>query len=106
MSDKSCVPCPSRLPSCVRLPDGKNPVVGSIWLSKYVICYQNRTMGTSECPKGEYFHPRRRVCLQAVDPGTKKLINFLIITFYARCFLFVVFIRMFTGRHYKMYEAN
>lgn len=69
MSDKSCVPCPSRLPSCVRLPDGKNPVVGSIWLSKYVICYQNRTMGTVECPKGEYFHPRRRVCLQAVDPG-------------------------------------
>nr|XP_022322146.1 uncharacterized protein LOC111123822 isoform X3 [Crassostrea virginica] len=68
MSDKSCVPCPSRLPSCIGLPDGQNPVVGFLWKSKYVVCYKNRTMGTGECPEGKYFHPRQRLCLHPVKP--------------------------------------
>lgn len=71
MSDKSCVPCPSRLPSCIGLPDGQNPVVGFLWKSKYVVCYKNRTMGTGECPEGKYFHPRQRLCLHPVKPGKR-----------------------------------
>ncbi|XP_062568375.1 uncharacterized protein LOC134230562, partial [Saccostrea cucullata] len=68
MSDKSCRPCPARLTSCVGLPNGKNPMVGFMWKSKYIICYKNRTLRSEECPVGEYFHPRRGVCLKPVEP--------------------------------------
>lgn len=45
-----------------------------MWKPKYVVCYRNRTVGTEECSNGEYFHPRRRICLKPVHPGNEDSI--------------------------------
>lgn len=71
--DKNCVPCPTRLPSCVGLPDGLNSVTGAQWTDKYILCYRNRTIEVNTCKQG-VFNPMKRLCDDHVRPG--KIFSF------------------------------
>ena len=65
-NDKSCVPCSKRLPSCIGLPRGDNPIPWKLWGKEYSVCYKNRTMDMKNCTK-KYFHPVQRKCMDKVD---------------------------------------
>lgn len=67
-NDVNCIPCNSRLPSCVGLPDGVNYYPGKLWTDSYVKCFRNRTISVEKCPSG-YFHPRKHLCVKTVDRG-------------------------------------
>lgn len=66
IGDSSCLPCPSRLPSCLTLPDGANAYPGRKQSPNYIVCDRNRTLAVKTCPTG-YFDKASRTCLQ---PGT------------------------------------
>lgn len=68
--ESGCQPCPTRLPSCIGLPDGPNPHISQLWGSQFITCYKNRTLHVGQCQNGEYFHPRERVCKMVVNKGT------------------------------------
>jgi hypothetical protein len=68
-ANKSCDPCPERLPSCVGKSDGLNPVPTKMWQADYIKCYKNRTMEVTKCPTGKYFNPRLSQCMKIVQPG-------------------------------------
>lgn len=66
--DTKCIPCSSRLPSCVGLPDGVNYFPGKLWTDSFIRCYRNRTVSVEKCSEG-YFHPRKHLCVKTVDRG-------------------------------------
>lgn len=68
LSDQSCIPCPIRLPSCIGLPDGLNPISGNFWSLKYLRCFLNRTIDILKCPDG-YFNPYLRTCVDRISPS-------------------------------------
>ncbi|WAR05418.1 hypothetical protein MAR_020787 [Mya arenaria] len=70
--DPQCVPCPQRLPSCVGLPDGPNPIEGRTWSPDYVNCHLNRTLGTANCNSG-VFDPNKKQCMQQNAPGPMSI---------------------------------
>lgn len=91
--DKNCVPCPTRLPSCVGLPDGLNSVTGAQWTDKYILCYRNRTIEVNTCKQG-VFNPMKRLCDDHVRPG--KIFFFQMFSFnYQNVFLVCIFQLMF-----------
>ena len=61
--DDGCLPCPTRLPSCLTLPDGANPFPNPVKSSGYFICDQNRTIAIKTCPVG-YFDAASRQCVE------------------------------------------
>lgn len=67
-SDPTCVPCPSRLPSCKGKPDGLNPFPNQLWNPPYIECFKNRTIDIKKCSTG-YFNPRMRKCMEPVEKG-------------------------------------
>ncbi|KAJ8316010.1 hypothetical protein KUTeg_006024 [Tegillarca granosa] len=67
ITDTKCTLCPTRLPSCIGTSDGKNPHPARLWLSDFIVCYKNRTIGVKNCNHGEYFHPRNKTCMTDVD---------------------------------------
>ncbi|XP_062607658.1 uncharacterized protein LOC134269470 [Saccostrea cucullata] len=67
-TNKSCIPCKKRLPSCVTLPDGKNPINWLLWKLDYAICYKNRTIDIRKCP-ARFFDPVQRKCLEKASPN-------------------------------------
>ena len=69
--DRTCAPCPERLPSCRGLPDGPQPDSTHLWVDQYVTCFANRTMAVKTCNHG-YFHPRQHQCRSQVDPGRQE----------------------------------
>ncbi|XP_052252891.1 uncharacterized protein LOC127859481 isoform X4 [Dreissena polymorpha] len=62
-----CTPCPSRLPSCVGVPDGDQPFPGQLWADNFVHCYRNRTLGVDKCPAGSVFDPNTRQCTSSIN---------------------------------------
>jgi hypothetical protein len=68
-ANKSCDPCPERLPSCIGKSDGLNPFPTKMWQADYIKCYKNRTMEVTKCPTGKYFNPRLNQCMKIVQPG-------------------------------------
>ena len=82
-ANKSCDPCPERLPSCIGKSDGLNPVPTKMWQADYIKCYKNRTMEVTKCPTGKYFNPRLNKCMKLVEPG-KILLNLSLRSFYLR----------------------
>ncbi|KAJ8316015.1 LOW QUALITY PROTEIN: hypothetical protein KUTeg_006029 [Tegillarca granosa] len=66
-NDSGCVPCPSRLPSCIGMLDGDNPITESIWSNAFVKCHKNRTVGKTECSYG-YFDPTKKMCVDMLHP--------------------------------------
>lgn len=74
--DTNCAPCPTRLPSCVGLPDGLNSLAGAQWTAKYILCYKNRTLDVSTCKLG-VFNPVKRVCDNQLRPGRCSIFHFI-----------------------------
>lgn len=68
LSDQHCLPCPTRLPSCVGLSNGQNAIPTQIWSSRYLRCLNNRTIGVESCPSG-WFNPVQRQCVNMIHPG-------------------------------------
>ncbi|KAJ8316009.1 hypothetical protein KUTeg_006023 [Tegillarca granosa] len=66
-TNRTCILCTKRLPSCVNLPDGPNPVNTKTWHPDYLLCYKNRTLDVKRCTSG-YFHPVDRTCKVEVKP--------------------------------------
>ena len=62
-TDPNCAPCIERLPSCIGLPDGNNPVLNRTWLAEYIYCYKERTLDVRTCPSGSVFDPYRKQCV-------------------------------------------
>ena len=73
--DTNCVPCPERLPSCIGMGDGDQPVVARLWSDIHVVCYRNRTLQIKHCPNGAVFEPNRKECISKLTSGTCMLIN-------------------------------
>jgi hypothetical protein len=71
-SDKTCIPCPGRLPSCRGLSDGLHSFPGRLWMEDYIKCFRNRTMDVSKCPTG-YFNPTLRACTTQLGRSKFKL---------------------------------
>lgn len=71
-SDKSCIPCPGRLPSCRGLSDGLHSFPGRLWMEDYIKCFRNRTMDVSKCTTG-YFNPTLRACTTKLGRSKYKL---------------------------------
>lgn len=67
--DKSCVPCPERLPSCVGLEYGRWPFPGREWTDVYVQCSLNRTVSISYCNHGSVFDTQQRRCVHTIIQG-------------------------------------
>ncbi|XP_062578131.1 uncharacterized protein LOC134240032, partial [Saccostrea cucullata] len=64
--DPSCQPCSERLPSCVGITDGFQPVSGYIWTDRYMECQMNRTISIYHCSPGWVFNPFTGACVQYV----------------------------------------
>ncbi|KAK3583067.1 hypothetical protein CHS0354_004012 [Potamilus streckersoni] len=64
-TDKDCVPCIDRLPSCIGFPDGANPSMDHMWSSTYLTCYKERTENVQTCVEG-IFNPYTRNCSKDV----------------------------------------
>ncbi|KAL3884669.1 hypothetical protein ACJMK2_024787, partial [Sinanodonta woodiana] len=64
-TDKDCVPCIDRLPSCIGFPDGANPIMDHMWSSTFLTCYKERTQSIHTCVEG-IFNPYTRNCLKDV----------------------------------------
>ncbi|KAL4228860.1 hypothetical protein ACF0H5_011900 [Mactra antiquata] len=67
--DTGCITCSDRLPSCIGLSDGDQPVSGRLWTDIYVRCYKNRTMDVKHCPTGAVFNPNKLACVSKIDKG-------------------------------------
>ncbi|XP_062614312.1 uncharacterized protein LOC134276046 [Saccostrea cucullata] len=65
-----CVPCSTRLPSCVGQPDGFNSFAGALWTVKYILCFRNRTIEVNSCKSG-VFNPVKRECDSRLRPGER-----------------------------------
>ena len=61
--DPTCEPCIERLPSCIGLLDGNNPVPNRTWLAQYITCYKERTLDVHTCPEGSVFDPYIKTCI-------------------------------------------
>ncbi|XP_062572686.1 uncharacterized protein LOC134234627, partial [Saccostrea cucullata] len=59
---KNCKPCKERLPSCIGLPNGFNPVMEFLWEKNYIVCKDNRTLNVKTCSEG-VFDPYNRKCM-------------------------------------------
>ncbi|XP_062614315.1 uncharacterized protein LOC134276051 isoform X2 [Saccostrea cucullata] len=59
---KNCKPCKERLPSCIGLPNGLNPVMEFLWEKNYIVCKDNRTLNVKTCSEG-VFDPYNRKCM-------------------------------------------
>ncbi|CAG2188205.1 unnamed protein product [Mytilus edulis] len=68
-TDTSCTPCTQRIPSCIGLPDGFNPIPGRLWSKDYVQCDRNRTIHVLHCKQG-YFSPGEKACVTAIKSGS------------------------------------
>ena len=73
-SNTSCIPCKKRLPSCVSLPDGKNPIEWLLWKPDYAQCYKNRTLQMEKCTT-RFFDPVQRKCTDKANPGQYHGLN-------------------------------
>lgn len=68
--NSTCQKCPDRLPSCVGLPDGDNPIPNKIWTADYVTCYKNRTiLPLHKCPSPKVYHPVKKICTEDIQPS-------------------------------------
>lgn len=72
---RSTVPCPERLPSCIGLPDGKQEFPNRRWWADYIVCYHNRTLEINKCADG-YFNPYLRICVRWI-PLSKLFFSFV-----------------------------
>lgn len=63
---RSTVPCPDRLPSCIGLSDGKHEFPSRRWWADYIVCYHNRTVEINKCANG-YFNPYLRICVRWIS---------------------------------------
>ena len=72
-SGTSCQPCPSRLPSCVGIPDGDRPFPAHLWTDQYITCLSNRTIAVRHCPSGSVFDPARLQCVNRIEQGLLNL---------------------------------
>nr|XP_034300554.1 uncharacterized protein LOC117681196 [Crassostrea gigas] len=72
-TNKSCIPCKKRLPSCVTLSDGKNAIDWLLWKPDYAECYKNRTMKMEKCPT-RFFDPVQRKCTDKANPGECRIL--------------------------------
>ena len=73
--NSTCQKCPERLPSCIGLPDGDNPIPTHEWTSRYITCYKNRTLlPVHKCPKPKIYHPVKKICTEDIKPS-KNYIN-------------------------------
>lgn len=61
--NKNCQPCTERLPSCIGLPNGFNPIMESLWKKDYIECKDNRTIAVKSCTNG-VFDPYNRECMK------------------------------------------
>lgn len=84
--DDGCLPCPTRLPSCLTLPDGANPFPNPDKSSGYFICDQNRTIAIKTCSVG-FFDTTSRQCVQ-LSTTCRLFICFLVILCCTWFFLF------------------
>lgn len=66
--DSTCVPCNTRLPSCVGLPDGHVAVPGREYSDTYLDCKQNRTLSVNKCPSG-FFDAGLHMCVTKINSG-------------------------------------
>ncbi|CAG2185606.1 unnamed protein product [Mytilus edulis] len=65
----TCQKCPERLPSCIGLPDGDNPIPNHKWTSRYITCYKNRTLlPVHKCPAPMIYHPIKKICTEDIQP--------------------------------------
>ncbi|XP_071175832.1 uncharacterized protein [Mytilus edulis] len=69
VNDPNCQPCPSRLPSCVGIPDGDRPFPAHQWTDLYITCLTNRTIAIRHCPSGSVFDPSRLQCVNRIEQG-------------------------------------
>lgn len=80
-SGTSCQPCPSRLPSCVGIPDGDRPFPAHLWTDQYITCLSNRTIAVRHCPSGSVFDPARLQCVNRIEQGLLNLMIHLLTLF-------------------------
>ena len=66
--DATCTSCPSRLPSCVGLPDGLVAVPGQEYTSNYLECNLNRTLQVKHCDTG-FFDSALHICVNKINSG-------------------------------------
>ncbi|VDI58558.1 Hypothetical predicted protein [Mytilus galloprovincialis] len=65
----TCQKCPERLPSCIGLPDGDNPIPNHKWTNRYITCYKNRTLlPVHKCPPPKIYHPIKKICTEDIQP--------------------------------------
>ncbi|KAK3583066.1 hypothetical protein CHS0354_004011 [Potamilus streckersoni] len=60
LTDKNCLPCRERLPSCSGLPDGKKGFLSRSASPEYIECFQNRTISVGKCWSGDYDEEHRQ----------------------------------------------
>ncbi|XP_062594447.1 uncharacterized protein LOC134255854 [Saccostrea cucullata] len=67
-----CVPCRSRYPSCVDLPDGLNPWRGREWTPHFLLCTGERVLFHGLCSNSQIFHPRQLKCMNPKTNTTNR----------------------------------
>lgn len=65
-NDGTCLPCLSRLPSCVGLPNGEQEFPGRLWTPWFIECFLNRTVNIGNCGRG-VFDPNIKDCVAELD---------------------------------------
>lgn len=66
-NDPTCQPCPDRLPSCVGLPNGYQPMLNYRWTDKFMECQMNRTIQITRCSPGWVFNPFTNTCVKYIE---------------------------------------
>lgn len=70
-TDADCLPCPSRLPSCVGHLNREEAFPGRLWTPWFIECFKNRTVNVGNCGRG-VFDPNLGDCVAELDKSNSR----------------------------------